>query len=101
MTISGRDQRTDRVRGRLDAVLIAARAAPGTRRIGFVPTAVTTHTEPFHISKAIATLDYVSAGRAGVRVQIAGRTDTAAHFGRREIPPLRAPTGWPTPTCRP
>ncbi|HVT69934.1 MAG TPA: LLM class flavin-dependent oxidoreductase, partial [Trebonia sp.] len=85
-----RDQRTDRVRGRLDAVLIAARAAPATRHIGFVPTAVTTHTEPFHISKAIATLDYVSTGRAGVRVQIAARADTAAHFGRRDIPPLDA-----------
>src|ERR1700722_440099 len=60
-----RDERTDRVRGRLDAVLIAARAAPKTRGIGFVPTAVTTHTEPFHTSKAIATLDYVSSGRAG------------------------------------
>jgi alkanesulfonate monooxygenase SsuD/methylene tetrahydromethanopterin reductase-like flavin-dependent oxidoreductase (luciferase family) len=83
-----RDERTDRVRGRLDAVLIAARTAPRTRRIGFVPTAVTTHTEPFHISKAIATLDYVAAGRAGVRVQIAGRADTAGHFGRREIPAL-------------
>jgi alkanesulfonate monooxygenase SsuD/methylene tetrahydromethanopterin reductase-like flavin-dependent oxidoreductase (luciferase family) len=84
----GRDDRTDRVRGRLDAVLVAARVAPRTRHIGFVPTVITTHTEPFHISKAIATLDYVSAGRAGVRVQIAGRTDTAAHFGRREFPPL-------------
>ena len=83
-----RDERTDRVRGRLDAVLIAARAAPRTRHIGFIPTAVTTHTEPFHTSKAIATLDYVGAGRAGVRVQIGGRTDTAAHFGRREIPSL-------------
>jgi alkanesulfonate monooxygenase SsuD/methylene tetrahydromethanopterin reductase-like flavin-dependent oxidoreductase (luciferase family) len=81
----GRDERTDRVRGRLDAVLIAARVAPATRYIGLVPTAVTTHTEPFHLSKAIATLDYVSGGRAGVRVQIAGRADTAAHFGRREI----------------
>jgi alkanesulfonate monooxygenase SsuD/methylene tetrahydromethanopterin reductase-like flavin-dependent oxidoreductase (luciferase family) len=86
----GRDERTDRVRGRLDAVLIAARTAPGTRHIGFVPTAVTTHTEPFHMSKAIATLDYVSAGRAGVRVQIAARADTAAHFGRRQVPPLSA-----------
>jgi alkanesulfonate monooxygenase SsuD/methylene tetrahydromethanopterin reductase-like flavin-dependent oxidoreductase (luciferase family) len=84
-----RDERTDRVRGRLDAVLIAARTAPRTRHIGFVPTAVTTHTEPFHVSKAIATLDFASAGRAGVRVQIAGRADTAAHFGRREIAPLR------------
>ncbi|MCW2934564.1 MAG: Luciferase-like, subgroup [Actinomycetia bacterium] len=84
----GRDERTDRVRGRLDAVLIAARAAPRTRHIGFVPTAITTHTEPFHISKAIATLDYVCAGRAGVRVQVAGRAGTAAHFGRREVAPL-------------
>jgi alkanesulfonate monooxygenase SsuD/methylene tetrahydromethanopterin reductase-like flavin-dependent oxidoreductase (luciferase family) len=85
-----RDERTDRVRGRLDAVLIAARIAPRTRGIGFVPTAVTTHTEPFHTSKAIATLDYVSTGRAGVRVQIGARADAAAHFGRREIAPLSA-----------
>ena len=85
-----RDERTDRVRGRLDAVLIAARAAPRTRRIGFLPTVATTHTEPFHTSKAIATLDFVSTGRAGVRVQIAARPDTAAHFGRREIAPLHA-----------
>ena len=82
------DSRLDRVRGRLDAVLIAARAAPATRHIGFVPTAITTHTEPFHLSKAIATLDYVSSGRAGIRVQIGVRADTAAHFGRREIPPF-------------
>ncbi len=82
----GPDDRTDRVRGRLDAVLIAARVAPRTRRIGLVPTATVTHTEPFHVSKSIATLDYVSTGRAGVRVQIAARPDTAAHFGRRELP---------------
>jgi alkanesulfonate monooxygenase SsuD/methylene tetrahydromethanopterin reductase-like flavin-dependent oxidoreductase (luciferase family) len=84
------DSRTDRVRGRLDAVLIAARAAPATRHIGFVPTAITTHTEPFHLSKAIATLDYVSRGRAGIRVQIGARAGTSAHFGRREVPPLEA-----------
>jgi len=84
------DSRIDRVRGRLDAVLIAARAAPATRHIGFVPTAITTHTEPFHLSKAIATLDYVSSGRAGIRVQVGARAGTAAHFGRREIPPLEA-----------
>jgi alkanesulfonate monooxygenase SsuD/methylene tetrahydromethanopterin reductase-like flavin-dependent oxidoreductase (luciferase family) len=83
------DSRTDRVRGLLDAVLIAARVAPATRHIGFVPTAITYHTEPFHLSKAIATLDYVSTGRAGIRVQVGARTDTAAHFGRREVEPLR------------
>ncbi|MGV9339878.1 LLM class flavin-dependent oxidoreductase [Streptomyces sp. NPDC003688] len=84
------DDRTDQVRGRLDAVLVAARVAPLTQHIGLVPTVVVTHTEPFHISKAIATLDYVSTGRAGVRVRISGRPDEAAHFGRRVIAPIDA-----------
>jgi alkanesulfonate monooxygenase SsuD/methylene tetrahydromethanopterin reductase-like flavin-dependent oxidoreductase (luciferase family) len=84
------DYRTDRVRGRLDAVLIAARIAPRTRGIGLVPTATVIETEPFHVSKSIATLDYVSTGRAGVRVQISARHDVAAHFGRRALPRLSA-----------
>jgi alkanesulfonate monooxygenase SsuD/methylene tetrahydromethanopterin reductase-like flavin-dependent oxidoreductase (luciferase family) len=86
------DGRTDRVRGQLDAVLIAARIAPRTHRIGLVPTAIATHTEPFHVSKSIATLDFVSAGRAGVRVQLSARPDVAAHFGRRELPHLSIAT---------
>ena len=74
------------VAGRLDAVLIAARVAPLTRHVGLVPTQVVSHTEAFHASKAIATLDYVSTGRAGVRVRIAARPSDAALFGRRTIP---------------
>ncbi|MFB7510285.1 LLM class flavin-dependent oxidoreductase [Streptomyces broussonetiae] len=92
------DGRTDQVRGRLDAVLTASRVAPLTRHIGLVPTVIATHTEPFHISKAIATLDYVSNGRAGLRVQISARPHEAYHFGRRTFPPinldeLRTPAG--------
>jgi alkanesulfonate monooxygenase SsuD/methylene tetrahydromethanopterin reductase-like flavin-dependent oxidoreductase (luciferase family) len=81
-----RDGRTDQVRGRVDAVLIAARVAPLTRHIGLIPTVIVTHTEPFHLAKAIATLDWVSSGRAGVRVRVSARPDEAAHFGRREQP---------------
>jgi alkanesulfonate monooxygenase SsuD/methylene tetrahydromethanopterin reductase-like flavin-dependent oxidoreductase (luciferase family) len=80
------DDRTDQVRGRLDTVLVAARVAPLTAHIGLVPTVVATHTEPFHISKAIATLDYVSQGRAGVRVRVSAAAHEAAHFGRRTFP---------------
>jgi alkanesulfonate monooxygenase SsuD/methylene tetrahydromethanopterin reductase-like flavin-dependent oxidoreductase (luciferase family) len=83
------DERIDRVRGRLDAVLIAARVAPTTRGIGIVPTAIVTHTEPFHLSKAIATIDYVSTGRAGIRVQVSARDYEARHFGRRSFPTIR------------
>ncbi|WP_330333904.1 LLM class flavin-dependent oxidoreductase [Streptomyces sp. NBC_00536] len=92
---TGPDGRTDRVRGRLDAVLTAARVAPLTRHIGLLPTVVATHTEPFHVSKAIATLDYVSGGRAGLLVTVSGRPDEARHFGRRTFPrgPADSPDG--------
>jgi alkanesulfonate monooxygenase SsuD/methylene tetrahydromethanopterin reductase-like flavin-dependent oxidoreductase (luciferase family) len=93
------DRRTDQVRGRLDAVQIAARVAPLTSRIGLVPTAVVTHTEPFHVSKAIATLDHVSGGRAGLRVQVSLRPHEADLFGRRTFPPL-PPAGLDTPEAR-
>jgi alkanesulfonate monooxygenase SsuD/methylene tetrahydromethanopterin reductase-like flavin-dependent oxidoreductase (luciferase family) len=85
---AGPDSRADQVRGRLDAVLIAARIAPLTSHIGIVPTAVTTHTEPFHLSTALATLDYVSEGRAGWRARVSSSANEARHFGRRELPAL-------------
>lgn len=80
--------RTDRVRGRLDSVLIASRIAPLTKHIGLIPTAVVTHTEPFHLAKAIATLDFVSSGRAGVRLKVGVTGTEAKLFGRRDIPEL-------------
>ncbi|MFJ3727975.1 LLM class flavin-dependent oxidoreductase [Streptomyces sp. NPDC090045] len=82
----GPDGRTDQVRGRLDAVLTAARVAPLTRHIGLVPAVTATHTEPFHISKAIATLDHVSRGRAGLQIQVSQLAYEARHFGRRAVP---------------
>jgi alkanesulfonate monooxygenase SsuD/methylene tetrahydromethanopterin reductase-like flavin-dependent oxidoreductase (luciferase family) len=83
------DGRTDRVRGRLDAVLVAARIAPLTSHIGLVPVAIVTHTEPFHLAKATATLDYVSTGRAGVQVRVSAGRQEWAHVGRRVPPDLR------------
>ncbi|MBG0561104.1 LLM class flavin-dependent oxidoreductase [Actinoplanes aureus] len=70
--------------GRPDAVLVAARVAPLTRHIGLVPVATTTHTEPFHLSTALATLDYVSNGRAGWQPRVSGDPAEAALLGRRE-----------------
>ena len=80
------DERTDQVRGRLDAALIASFLAPLTTRIGLVPTVNTTHTEPFHVASAISTLDYASHGRAGWRAQISVKAAEAALVGRRAFP---------------
>ena len=84
------DDRVDEVRGRLDALLVASFLAPLTTRIGLVPTVTTTHTEPFHVSKALATLDHTSRGRAGWQVRVSGQAAEAAHFGRRNVPGFTA-----------
>ena len=76
---NGPDDGTDQVRGRLDALLIASLRWPRSRsRIGLVPDVSVTHTEPFHVAKATATLDYTSLGRAGWRPQVSGRAAEAA-----------------------
>ncbi|TMR02268.1 LLM class flavin-dependent oxidoreductase [Actinomadura soli] len=85
------DDRTDQVRGRLDAVLVAARIAPATERIGLVPATITTHTEPFHVAIGIASLDHASRGRAGWQPRVGARLSDAAHFGRRAFPDLDRP----------
>ncbi|WP_061296592.1 LLM class flavin-dependent oxidoreductase [Herbidospora cretacea] len=84
----GPDGRHDQVRGKLDAVLLAAAVAPLTSKIGLIPTTSVTHTEPFHVAIGIASLDHASKGRAGWRPRVSGRPDEAAHFGRREFPPF-------------
>jgi alkanesulfonate monooxygenase SsuD/methylene tetrahydromethanopterin reductase-like flavin-dependent oxidoreductase (luciferase family) len=86
MPQAGRREQIDprRLAGRADAVLVAARIAPATRHIGLIPVATVTHTEPFHLSKAIATLDYVSHGRAGWQPRVSATMHEAAVFGRRD-----------------
>lgn len=92
------DERTDQVRGRLDALLIASFVAPLTSRIGLIPTVTTTHTEPFHVATALQTLDFASLGRAGWRAQVSAGAADAALIGRRAFPQLsidqlRSPEG--------
>lgn len=70
--------------GRLDAALLAAHLAPRSAGIGLVAHVDTTHTEPFHVSKSVATLDHVSRGRAGWQVGWSTGDAQAAAFGRKE-----------------
>ena len=76
----------------VDALLTMARIAPSTSRIGLVASVNTTHTEPFNIGKNVATLDWVSLGRAGWRPVIATEEAEFGHFGRRD--PLSSLALW-------
>ncbi|GGC34633.1 FMNH2-utilizing oxygenase [Brevibacterium sediminis] len=91
----GPDTATDEVRGRLDARLIASRVAPVTDHIGLIPVVNTTLTEPFHVSKAIATLDFTSSGRAGVQARVASRAEEYSHIGRHDAPTVDSSSSGP------
>ncbi|MFE7592374.1 LLM class flavin-dependent oxidoreductase [Kitasatospora sp. NPDC057512] len=70
---------------RPDALAALARTAPLTGRVGLVPTVTTTHTEPFHTSISVNTLDWVSEGRAGWLVGVSTTEAEARAFGRRPV----------------
>ncbi|MFF4353900.1 LLM class flavin-dependent oxidoreductase [Streptomyces sp. NPDC001530] len=74
----------------LDALAVLSRVAPATGRIGLVPTVTTTHTEPFHVQAAVATLDWVSRGRAGWHIDVSTTEGEARLFGRRHAAPADA-----------
>ncbi|MDQ1039647.1 alkanesulfonate monooxygenase SsuD/methylene tetrahydromethanopterin reductase-like flavin-dependent oxidoreductase (luciferase family) [Streptomyces sp. V3I8] len=74
----------------LDALAVLARVAPATTRIGLVPTVTTTHTEPFRVQAAVATLDWVSRGRAGWCIDVSTTEGEARLFGRRHAAPADA-----------
>ena len=72
--------------GRLNALQRAAFAGPVTASIVLVPEVDTVYTEPFHISTQLASLDYVSGGRAGWLVAASEQAADAAAVGRSLVP---------------
>lgn len=70
---------------RLNALQRAAFAGPITRSIALVPEVDTVYTEPFHISAQLASLDYVSGGRAGWLVAASDSAADAAAVGRAPV----------------
>ncbi len=71
----------DRAHGRLDALTVLSRLAPETRYVGLAVSKPTTYSEPFHVSREIATLDFVSGGRAAWHPGTAARAAEAHNFG--------------------
>ncbi|MGM9471102.1 LLM class flavin-dependent oxidoreductase [Pseudarthrobacter sp. YS3] len=73
------------VPGRVNALQRAAYAGPVTRTIALVPEVDTVYTEPFHVSTQLASLDYVSGGRAGWIATAAESPEAAAAVGRDDV----------------
>ncbi|QEI04521.1 NtaA/DmoA family FMN-dependent monooxygenase [Pigmentiphaga aceris] len=60
--------------------LLSALAAC-TERIGLVATASTSFNEPYHVARKVASLDHLSAGRAGWNVTVAQEAFEIDNFG--------------------
>jgi alkanesulfonate monooxygenase SsuD/methylene tetrahydromethanopterin reductase-like flavin-dependent oxidoreductase (luciferase family) len=70
----------------LDPTLIACRVAPSSIAVGLVPEIPTVTTDPFFVSTQLATLDFVSGGRAGWSVIVSERESDAGFVGPRSVP---------------
>jgi alkanesulfonate monooxygenase SsuD/methylene tetrahydromethanopterin reductase-like flavin-dependent oxidoreductase (luciferase family) len=70
---------------RLNALQRAAFAGPVTHSIALIPEVDTVYTEPFHIATQLASLDYVSGGRAGWLVAASTSSTGAAAVGREPV----------------
>ncbi|MFJ3451027.1 LLM class flavin-dependent oxidoreductase [Pseudomonas sichuanensis] len=53
-----------------------------TERIGLVATATTSYNEPYHVARKFASLDHLSAGRAGWNLVTSDAAAEAGNFGR-------------------
>jgi len=72
--------------GRLDALSVLSRLAPETHAIGLAVGKPTTYSEPFTVSRELATLDFVSGGRAAWSATTSATDAEAANFGREHAP---------------
>jgi alkanesulfonate monooxygenase SsuD/methylene tetrahydromethanopterin reductase-like flavin-dependent oxidoreductase (luciferase family) len=73
--------------GRIDALSVLSRLAPETTRIGLAVSKPTTYSEPFTVSRELATLDFVSNGRAAWEATTNASDAEAQNFGRHRAPP--------------
>ncbi|MEV6995880.1 LLM class flavin-dependent oxidoreductase [Streptomyces sp. NPDC093228] len=61
---------------------LLAAIATATERIGLAATISTTYNEPYHAARKIASLDFISKGRAGWNLVTSASDEEARNFGR-------------------
>lgn len=69
-----------------EPVTLLSAIATATARIGLIATASTSYNEPFNLARKFASLDHISAGRAGWNIVTSGSVDEAYNFGLDAIP---------------
>jgi FMN-dependent oxidoreductase (nitrilotriacetate monooxygenase family) len=69
---------------RLEPLTLLSALAVATEHVGLVGTLSTSYNAPFNIARRLASLDLISAGRAGWNVVTTGDAGAAGNYGREE-----------------
>ena len=69
----------------LEPTILLASIAAATQHLGLIATISSSYNEPFNIARRFASLDHVSAGRAGINVVTTAERASARNFGQRDV----------------
>ena len=71
----------------LDPLQLLSAVATGTEQIGLIATVSTTYSYPWDVARRLATLDFISHGRAGWNIVTTAEPAAAGNFGDQPHPP--------------
>ena len=74
-----------------DPMQLLSAVATGTEQIGLIATVSTTYSYPWDVARRLATLDFISHGRAGWNIVTTAEPAAAGNFGRTSPPAGRGP----------
>ncbi|MFD9498160.1 LLM class flavin-dependent oxidoreductase [Streptomyces sp. NPDC060035] len=73
--------------GTLEPTVVLTALACATRHIGLIATASTTYSDPYNLARRLASVDHISAGRAGWNIVTSSGASAARNFGLDDSPP--------------
>src|ERR1700722_2669496 len=71
----------------LDPLQLLSSVASATEQVGLIATASTTYSYPWDVARRLATLDFLSHGRAGWNIVTTAEPAAAGNFGDQPHPP--------------
>lgn len=71
---------------RLEPLTLLSALAVQTQHIGLAATASTTFDQPFHLARALSSVDHISRGRGAWNVVTSFSADAARNFSRADLP---------------
>ncbi|MDT5080003.1 MAG: hypothetical protein QOJ80_4640 [Mycobacterium sp.] len=72
--------------GQLEPLTLLTALSQHTERIGLIATVSSTYNDPYNLARRLASVDHVSAGRAGWNIVTSAGADEAANFGLNDRP---------------